>query len=396
MLAAFSELEPEHRLLLACARPRIGDDARARIAALLEAVDWRRVVGTAEAHGVMALVLRRIGAPGVGVSPGIAAAGDRYLAKQAERNAALTQTLKVILQAFAIKGVEAIAFKGPVVAQLAYGDAALRRYRDLDILVREKDASVACDILTELGFRNADAFTPAQQAAVRRYSGQDIVFKDGVAVEPHWALAPRTLSLNLDYDGLFARACDVDLGGVVVRSFGPEDLVLVLCLHGSKEEWTRLLWIADLAHMIEARPDLDWGVLLKRAREQGSLRMVLVGLILAADLLDSIPPPVQEAIARDPEARALADRAASRLFDADRREASIYRLSAFRWRMRERSADRMRYLIRTVVTPRDIHFSLMRLPDALFSLYVPLKLAHDYALLPIWILSKRLGGSRRG
>jgi hypothetical protein len=237
--------------------------------------------------------------------------------------------------------------------------------------------------------------TPAQLAAFRRYSGQDIAFKDGVAVEPHWALAPRTLALDVDHDALFARACDIDLAGGIVRSFGAEDLVAVLCLHGSKEQWTRLLWIADLAHMIAANPGLDWDALLSRARAQGCLRMVLIGLVLAAEL-EALPAAAEHAIADDPMASALAERAASRLFDPDRADPSIYALTTFRLRMRERMADRVRYVVRTIATPRDIHFSLVRLPDGLFFLYTPLKLVHDYALLPVWTLGKRAGRSQRG
>ena len=315
MIKAFSDLEPEHRLLLLCARPRIDDAARAEIAALLAAIDWKVAVEAAEAHGVTALVLKRLAGLGLDVPPEIAAAGNAYLSKQATRNAALTDALKRVLAALAARDIEAIAFKGPVVAHLAYGDAALRRYRDLDILVRGRDADAACDALTALGFRNADAFTPAQRAAFRRYSGQDIVFGDGVAVEPHWALAPRTLSLEVDHDALFARARDVALGGGTVRCFGAEDLVAVLCLHGSKEQWTRLLWIADLAHMIAAAPGLDWDALLARARAQGCLRMVLIGLVLAAALLDGLPAAAKRAIAGDRAAGALAEWAASRLFD---------------------------------------------------------------------------------
>jgi hypothetical protein len=323
----------------------------------------------------------------------IVTAGENYLAKQAERNAALTRALKEVVVALAAKGIAAIPFKGPVVARLAYGDPALRRYRDLDILVREKDAVAACDTLAAIGFRATTALTPAQMRAFRRYSGQDIVFRGDVAVEPHWALAPRTLALDIDYDGLWTRAREIDLDGQPMFCFGAEDLVTVLCLHGSKEQWTRLLWIADLAHMIAASPALDWPALLARARAQGFLRMVLIALVLAREAI-ALPPVVTEAIAADATARELAEQAAARLFEPDRAEESIYALSSFRRRMRERRADRLRYLLRTVATPRDMHYSIVRLPDLLFFLYTPVKLVHDYVLLPFWKSGKRLTSGR--
>lgn len=397
MIEAFSDPEPEHRLLLLCARPRIGEAVKAEIAALVTAIDWKVLVETAEAHGVTALVLTRLAGLSLpGVPPEIAAAGATYLAKQAARNRALTEALKRILQALAEKHIEAIPFKGPVSAWLAYGDPALRRYSDLDILVREGDADAACRVLAAHGFGNGDDFSPAQLAAFRRYSGQDAVVKDGVAIEPHWALAPRTLALDLDYGGLFARARDIALDGMTMRCFGAEDLVTVLCLHGSKEQWIKLLWIADLAHLIASGPALDWAALLERARAQGCLRMVLIGLALAGALLDDMLPVVGEAIAADPEAIALADESALRLFEADRTVVSIYALTRFRRRMRERRADQLRYVTRTVLTPRDIHFSMIDLPDTLLFLYTPVKLVHDYAMLPVWNVVKRFARQGHG
>jgi hypothetical protein len=388
VLQAFADLDPEPRVLLLCARPRFDAGDRAELEGLLDAVDWTAVVQLAEMHRVTALVLRRLrDIPGV--PDEIADAGAAYLARQGARNARLTQALKEVIVALAARGIPAIPFKGPVVAHLAYGDPAMRRYGDLDILVREKDAGSACDALAALGFRATGTLSPAQLRAFRRYSGQDIVFKGDIAVEPHWALAPRTLALRIDYDGLWARAREIDLDGQPVFCFGPEDLVTVLCLHGSKEQWTRLLWVADLAHMIAAGPALDWQVLLMRAQAQGILRMVLIALVLAGEVME-LPAAARDAIAADPEAQALAEQAGARLFEPERPEESIYRISDFRRRMRERRDDRLRYVLRTVLTPRESHFSVVRLPDSLFFLYYPLKLAHDYVLLPFWKSGKRL------
>jgi hypothetical protein len=101
VIRAFSDLEPEHRLLFLCARPRAGDDVRAEIAELLTAVDWEVVVETAEAHGITALVLQRLDALGLDIPPEIAAAGRAYLARQAARNGELTGALQRVVAATA-------------------------------------------------------------------------------------------------------------------------------------------------------------------------------------------------------------------------------------------------------------------------------------------------------
>jgi hypothetical protein len=62
--------------------------------------------------------------------------------------------------------------------------------------------------------------------------------------------------------------------------------------------------------------------------------------------------------------------------------------------MRERARDRIRYVLRTLATPRDMHYAIVKLPDGLFFLYTPIKLVHDYLLLPFWTSGKRLTAER--
>ena len=47
----------------------------------------------------------------------------------------LTSELIKIMKLLEENDIKAIAFKGPTLAQLAYGDVTLRQYVDLDLLV---------------------------------------------------------------------------------------------------------------------------------------------------------------------------------------------------------------------------------------------------------------------
>jgi hypothetical protein len=70
---------------------------------------------------------------------------------------------------------------------------------------------------------------------------------------------------------------------------------------------------------------------------------------------------------------------------------SIFALSEIRLRLQDRWWNRVQYALATLLTPREQHFGLVRLPDQFFFLYRPIKVAHDYVLLPIWLLLKRVG-----
>jgi hypothetical protein len=41
-----------------------------------------------------------------------------------------------------------------------------------------------------------------------------------------------------------------------------------------------------------------------------------------------------------------------------------------------------------------MHYAIVKLPDVLFFLYTPIKLVHDYLLLPFWASGKRLAAQR--
>jgi ubiquinone/menaquinone biosynthesis C-methylase UbiE len=113
--------------------------------------------------------------------------------------------------------------------------------------------------------------------------------------------------------------------------------------------------------------------------------MVLLGLALARDVCGAaLPPVVQARLDMDPVADALAQNTCARLFLEDNATPDQSRITAYRFRMRERWRDRIAYVLRTLCTPREKHLAMVSLPAPLFFLYIPLKLIHDYLLLPAW------------
>lgn len=332
------------------------------------------------------------------IPPDLLEAAAVHLADIRERNEVLTGALIEIVTALEAQGYPAIPFKGPLVAQIGYGDVGLRRFRDLDILMLSEHALAAEKIFNELGFEQMligreESMTPAQAAAYRRYSGQDLLHRatDNVAIEPHWSFAPSTIAFDLDYPAMWSRAVRVELFGREVSCLERTDLVIMLCLHGSKEKWVRLQWIGDLARTLAASPDLDWDELLRRAGAQGCRRMVLLGLALIAEVAGmELPASVAAEVARDGKVAELVAGIVPRLFDTSYEETSVYELNRFHWDMRERLRDRLAYVWRTLVTPRHTHYQIVKLPDALFVGYYPVKVVHDFLLLPLWRLLRPL------
>src|SRR5262249_169417 len=126
----------EKRLLVACARPVVGADVAREIRELCAApLDWEFVVNTSPVNSILPLVRRDIFAIAFGL--GRANRVER-LTKGARANAlrclSLTAELIKMMELLRESGVQALPYKGPVLAVDAYGDVALREFEDLDII----------------------------------------------------------------------------------------------------------------------------------------------------------------------------------------------------------------------------------------------------------------------
>lgn len=355
------------------------------------AIDWTEVVRMALDHGVAGLLCRTIGALPSGVVPeDIAAAAMIYLDRANAEGTALLHQLVEALDVLAADAIAALPFKGPALGVLAHASATIRPSRDIDVLVHPRDMDGAIAALGRLGYRLSESLPPKAMAACYESYGQDIVFAEGRApVEPHCAFTPSALAVSLDLEGIWRRASQVALGRCSVPTLSLEDTLFVACLHGSKERWWRLLWIADVAALIHRHSTIDWPVLMERARAAGAQRMLLLGVGLARELFASgLPERVAATIDGDAALSRLVQEIAHDVSAPRPPSGPPERLSLYYWRLRERPGDRLRYVWRTLTTPRFQHYGMIRLPDALFGGYVVVKLVHDYVLLPLWWLAK--------
>lgn len=374
-------MTPELELLLACARVGRSEAQEKRIRTLLRAgPDWLVFLRDGDHHGLLPIVHRRLQeVPDAELPEKVSEVLRRRYHALARRNLWLSARLTQLIDALEAREVPAVPLKGSVLAMTVYPDLALREFGDLDILVRRDDLDAARTALRESGLEQLEQLSGGQDAAFRSfwyaYRWHDP--RTGVPVELHWRLAPRFFPVGVDPDELFGATEGTTIHGRRVQSLRPEELLLALCVHGTKEEpvpWSRLKWVQDLAEIVQARPDLDWDRLLEMARRAGCLRMLFVGLRLTSDLLAApVPTGVMARVERDPAASSLAGWVRRRVLgDA----APITRLDRLRFelRVRERARDRARTLLRRALFPDTKDLGLVRLPRPLAGLYVPLRL----------------------
>lgn len=404
----------EMELVALCARVRLGGAERARIQALLGGrLDWQCVIRIAAGHRVSLLLYHSLKSSGAhGIPPAVMGELRAGATGAARRGLLLTGELVKTLALFGAHGIGALPFKGPAVAYSLYGGPGLREFGDLDILVREEDIPAATALLVSRGYGAPDQITdtavrpflqfrpflesPHSQGVFNFHRG------DGAVVELHWRFTPRHFPFPLAGADLWGRTGWVDLPGLRAQSLSPEDMLLLLCVHGSKHCWERLSWVCDVAEMVRAEGGLDWGVALARARRLKVERMVHVGLLLASDVLGADAPAHHlRGARRDAEAARLAAWVGGRL---SRRpleplgETEEYR---FVLRVRDAPGDRLRYFLHLLVTPAEEDWKFLPLPAPLAPLYYglrPIRLMLVFLqrrLLRGLVLRGRLFGGRR-
>jgi hypothetical protein len=249
-----------------------------------------------------------------------------------------------------------VPYKGPALAALLYGNVALRQAGDLDIVVRRSEVDRARALLQARGYRPRHALDRGGEAFMlrSRYS-EELERPDGPSVELHWGFTNGDVGLALDLDSLAPRLRAATLGGGGVPVFCPEDLLLLLCIHGGKHRWDRLEWVCGVAELLRAEgAGLDWSALLERSAALGVRRMLLLGVLLALDLLEA---PVPDAIVRHARSDAAVPRLAREvpallaLEAVDGDETGSFATDLFRLQLRERPRDRLRFIWYRLTTP---------------------------------------------
>ena len=240
-------------------------------------IDWAQFARKTLDHGLAGLAGHTLAKLVHDQVPGDIAAAFQVLIEQTRaRNQLLLEQLFGLMEGLADAGVQALAFKGPVLAMQVFGDLGLREFRDLDLLIRDGDLPQAIKFLHGRGYARAGRLTAAQFDLIHRIQGQEILFKpNAAAVEPHTRLTPMKMALDIDYDGLWRRATPMEVCGRDLLTFAPEDAFVVLAIHGGKELWWDIKWACDVADFVAAHPGLDWKTVASRARAQGCFSMLL-------------------------------------------------------------------------------------------------------------------------
>ena len=198
-----------------------------------------------------------------------------------------TKELTRILELFSENDIEAIPYKGVVLAHEAYGSVGARVFSDIDLMVSEKDLKLITEILKKEHYIHKNKMAPI---FMKHFIKQNCefnfeYFENGnriFHIEPHWRIGQKMLQLDIGLEDLRPLIIEKQLFNVPMKLFTPEGMLLSTCLHHfGKEQWLRLKHICDIACIIQRfNADINWKVLLELSRTLKVENILLFGIQL--------------------------------------------------------------------------------------------------------------------
>ena len=374
-------IAPEVEWVVSALRLRYGEEPGPVLRSPPSDIDWDLVVATAHRNAVVQLI-----EPAVHRFTTVPASTTALLEDEARRitlaNLDAGAELIRVLDLLRAAGIMGLPIKGPVLAETAYGALGARRFLDLDVLVDPDAVPAALDVLGDAGYRPVIRLTDRQWKTARRHEHAAALVDDdgGHLLELHWAIADRASMLPRDCRPLFERATTVSLGGRAVPTLDPSDQLAIVAIHGGRHLWERLAWVCDVAQAATvhgADPDRAYDM----ARGAGYGKAVPVAFRMAERVLGTATPTERlRSEASAPSTDAICEALLTLVLAPGGPErASARTYARQRALIMDRRRAALRGMVRAAVTPTASDWGAIRLPDALWPLYYPVRLGRLFA-----------------
>jgi hypothetical protein len=375
-----SQFSPEIEFLLCCIRARILPEYNEKVRALAQQeLNWAQLVETARDHALLPLLYWQL----KNICPQLVPV-DIFRELQAEfntnatRNLALTAELLKIVTLLRASKIGVLAFKGPVLAEQVYGNLALRRFADLDVLISEADVPRASFLLVSNGYQPMFNLTLKQEVKYAKLRNEHAFTHPGkqITIDLHWEVLPKGFSFSPSPELLWEKPQAVKLGGSLVETLSVENLLLFLCAHAAKHSWfNSLSMLSDIGLLISTRPDINWELVLSRAGQLGTKSMLFLALGLVSDLLYiPLPNNVTTRLKADRTLPALLALAKQLMFSHPEHIISTWNKDPLYLKTIERDRDKIWYWFDVLLTPTPLEWLAFPLPPPLSLLYYPIRL----------------------
>lgn len=254
------KLSPEFLLAAACCRWPPGPDKDEVVRLRSAEVDWAAFLAAARRQRVEGLANAALQAAGVNPPEPVGAELRAAAAGIARDNLNFAAESRRIGNLLEKAGVSHLFVKGASLDMLAYRTLALKRARDIDVLIAPERVAQACQVLGAAGYVRT---SPGPEVGPDQFMTWMALCKEtnwrhertGIVVELHSGLVDNPALLpGVD---VHSPRQTVELGGgLSLPTLRTEELFAYLCVHGATHAWSRLKWPADVAALLGGLLDM--------------------------------------------------------------------------------------------------------------------------------------------
>ena len=381
-------ISKEIRFLIACAQTNPTEEDKTFLIRTIQhsTFDIQHLTAHASRHGILPLVyktLKNLSTSHYSLEQLLADLKSAY-SQIARRNMLMTAELLKIIRLLDEHDIQALAFKGPALAQMAYGDITLRQYGDLDILVDASDAYKAGKLMSENGHTPVLPLSIlSNKTCLHTAKDFSLLSKSGVHTELHWRLFEKKYNIQLLSCATEQKCQGVTINGKRIQTLQNELLLVYLCLHGAKHAFERIEWICDIDRLIRSS-EVGWNHTVTLAEQSHSKRSFYLGLSLAHTLFrtplpETLVTAIQNEGIRQLQTFTLEKMAARKSDRSDfekNRETFDYQSKLFDTRI-----DKLRFRFSTFFKVSTTDCQTFNLPEHLKFLYIilrPVRLFWNY------------------
>ena len=227
--------------------------------------NWSNLIHLADRHGLGPLLYSHLKLVEVTIPmQDMRTLRGLYLRHRAS-NEILGKSLCKLLEAFQEQGIASLVLKGAALSHTVYPQPALRPMRDLDILVREKDATHAQSVLLDLGFSmDYGVETGFPSGHHHLPSANRLVDGLSISVEVHHDLfVPTDYCRSVQFEEIVSNEIAFQMDDFTAHTLGHEDMLWHIYRHAIGPHLLatplRLISIADFVSLVEKYIDeIDW------------------------------------------------------------------------------------------------------------------------------------------
>jgi hypothetical protein len=269
-------------LLILCSMDTLAVSAKERIIQFLRSgPDWNEFLEKASLEGVGPRTYSHLKQFSNIIPEDIFSILKGMYIQNAAHNICFSKGLEPLFTDTAGQNMPIAVIKGARLAKSVYSDSNNRPFVDIDLLVHPSALAGLKDKLNILGFaqETSQALEPGQNSLLEQYWTYRPVYKKyRLLLELHTNFPGLHCPFISEKD-LWNNLKTLNFIDAPVPVLSPEYELCLLCLHVQQHSYSRLIWLADIARLVQ-KENINWEKVIRICRKEGIEASVLWGLHL--------------------------------------------------------------------------------------------------------------------